>query len=652
MKQFSSFLTERKGEKAHREAEQMGLQYKGFGYWVDPKSGKVTHQTQGDSLVPVDPDVETDMYKGGGPEEQGMAGKAGGPGTLRDPKGQDLRGMMVGDAPEPGKERPGDSNNSSWEPGPDGDNCVTDQPPPDDIPTDSFVGKSNYHNWVAGPDGSDAINEDTKESKPAPDTIRRGKQDQFKRVAQRVRLGSAGRKLGGPVDGKETRDDAKWLQKKAVKGTGQMANMANELSMENPDPRLKLHQSVMDKLKGLPEPGPSGGVRNLKKAGALVKDQQDRDEKGRSKQKFKSKELVKKMNEELKSGGYFAQEDYDMDDVGDELGSGVFGSVYKGSDGDSVIKEGEIGPDELLAMKKMRDNPGFPTLLNAEFTSPFLQEDPERNNPKGESDVYKTNFRDKQAYFNPDEADPGDGSEGWSERFAMAKGRYAMSLAKGTTLDEWYEKHTSDKEPELYEKAMTGIMRLRRQMHEQGIAHQDMHGNNIFMDDEGNPSVIDLGLAQNNPMAAFMEALGGMSGHDGQFTMGAAPFMSTMDEYIPERITETMGSNLSDIKDQIMDKIGPDSIDPDDVEDIMKGGIRNTDVDLSEFQQALGFGHNDDIMSAIKQLYQGVGDESTAEKMAKAVGRLKDTSSQIFDIRNTRKLRRGEPLVPLKNFDD
>ena len=112
MKQFGSFLSERKGEKAHKEAEAMGLQYKGFGYWVDPKSGQVTHKTEGDALVPVDLDVETEMAPKGAEDPTGMGGKAGGPGTLRDPKGQDMRGMALGDAPEPGKERPGDINNS------------------------------------------------------------------------------------------------------------------------------------------------------------------------------------------------------------------------------------------------------------------------------------------------------------------------------------------------------------------------------------------------------------------------------------------------------------------------------------------------------------------------------------------------------------
>ena len=61
MKRVNSFLSERKGEKAHKQAEAMGLKYKGFGYWVDPASGEVTHKTEGDTLVPVEPDVTAGM---------------------------------------------------------------------------------------------------------------------------------------------------------------------------------------------------------------------------------------------------------------------------------------------------------------------------------------------------------------------------------------------------------------------------------------------------------------------------------------------------------------------------------------------------------------------------------------------------------------
>ena len=78
MKEFTTLISEKKGEKAHREAEAMGLKYKGFGYWVDPNTGEVTHKTEGDQLVAVTPDVETEKWGGDPPEGGGMPGMGGG----------------------------------------------------------------------------------------------------------------------------------------------------------------------------------------------------------------------------------------------------------------------------------------------------------------------------------------------------------------------------------------------------------------------------------------------------------------------------------------------------------------------------------------------------------------------------------------------
>ena len=82
MKSFRQ-LSEEKGEKAHREAIAMGLKYKGFGYWADPQTGQTKYKTQNDQLVPVDPEQESELYKGGkdgdmeSPDGQGRPGMAG-----------------------------------------------------------------------------------------------------------------------------------------------------------------------------------------------------------------------------------------------------------------------------------------------------------------------------------------------------------------------------------------------------------------------------------------------------------------------------------------------------------------------------------------------------------------------------------------------
>lgn len=41
--------------QASQQAKQMGLQYKGFGRWADPRTGTITHKSDGDRLISVGP---------------------------------------------------------------------------------------------------------------------------------------------------------------------------------------------------------------------------------------------------------------------------------------------------------------------------------------------------------------------------------------------------------------------------------------------------------------------------------------------------------------------------------------------------------------------------------------------------------------------
>ena len=49
-----------------------------------------------------------------------------------------------------------------------------------------------------------------------------------------------------------------------------------------------------------------------------------------------------------------------------------------------------------------------------------------------------------------------------------------------------------------------------------GVGHNDMHGQNFFVDEQGNPEILDLGLVTMIPCRKLMEALGGVSGNDYQ----------------------------------------------------------------------------------------------------------------------------------------
>ena len=176
----------------------MGLKYKGFGYWVDPNTGKVTHKTENDQLVPVDPDVESDMYKdgdgpagmagGGGAGAAGMAAMGGGAGG-----GVGGLGQNILKTPEPGEEQA--PKDLDWEAGPDGDNCVNDQDPAQ-LPPDSYVGKTNYANWTAGADGSNFTNIGEEAEYEDPDTYAR----QVKKAGQAIR-GKEVSKMGSDTKG-------------------------------------------------------------------------------------------------------------------------------------------------------------------------------------------------------------------------------------------------------------------------------------------------------------------------------------------------------------------------------------------------------------------------------------------------------------------
>ncbi len=153
---FDKFITERAESGGHKEAMKLGLEYKGGGYWNDPKTNKITHQTVDGELQPYE----------GAAAPMSDAGGAVNPATLADKNPQQPGGQMapplgsgVGPAPEPGEETPNPMG-ANWSPGPDGDNCVEGQPAPDDLSFDMFVGKTNYYKWVAGSDGSNFKNLD------------------------------------------------------------------------------------------------------------------------------------------------------------------------------------------------------------------------------------------------------------------------------------------------------------------------------------------------------------------------------------------------------------------------------------------------------------------------------------------------------------
>jgi serine/threonine protein kinase len=84
-------------------------------------------------------------------------------------------------------------------------------------------------------------------------------------------------------------------------------------------------------------------------------------------------------------------------------------------------------------------------------------------------------------------------------------GRIAMSRASG--------KNTEDVAGQVFNGTTTAdaFWRARGDLHKLGIAHNDMHTDNVLVNQRGKGAVIDLGFAQDSRKAALSEALGAFS---------------------------------------------------------------------------------------------------------------------------------------------
>jgi hypothetical protein len=149
------------------------------------------------------------------------------------------------------------------------------------------------------------------------------------------------------------------------------------------------------------------------------------------------------------------------------LGSGMYGTAILSPDGE-VIKRGIISRTEAAIVDKVgRANLG-PKLIAADI-----------GGPAGRN---------------------GTGID-------LRNGRIAMTKVEGDTLGVLtnYGRVRTD----AYWKA-------RADLHRMGIAHNDMHGGNVLVDEKGKGRFVDMGLAQDNPKAALVEALGAFPGPKGK----------------------------------------------------------------------------------------------------------------------------------------
>ena len=333
--------------------------------------------------------------------------------------------------------------------------------------------------------------------------------------------------------------------------------------------------------------------------------------------------------------------DYDMSQRGEEIGSGIFGKVFESKDGKNVIKEGKIGPKELMILNKLKDVKEFPNLINAEIKSPFESVD----------DIYNYGSDSQQ------DAVDSDGGPAFFNNMPFADATIAMSKMQGRPYREVESELTSEGKQELMQK----VHAARAAMHKLGISHNDMHGENFFVDDDGNPSILDLGMADDDPLTALMEGLGSLSGNDTQLTRDAqfkdrtpSPWGNEMN-FIPDALRAKMEENVGNVREalseRLMDQFDPDDEDAfDGVENklaqIMRGGIRLTPGRLADLREQMPFlEDNDTVLDLIKNLYDNVSQTETGQRMSNAFDRLNDDKVNLVRDRFTRKRQNKEIMT-------
>lgn len=231
------------------------------------------------------------------------------------------------------------------------------------------------------------------------------------------------------------------------------------------------------------------------------------------------------------------------------LGSGAMGEVRRNpGPPPSIVKKGEIGENEVAALKKLAGT-GVAPKLNGDVML-------------GESKATRG---------------------GLGGHVTAAKGIIDMSEAKGKPVGNIYGENNQHRIERL-----NSLMDARAKMHLAGVAHNDMHTGNVFYDGGTKKStIVDFGLSQIGFKYALSEAIGTNRGGDYQ-SEGHFDSRSARDNSPQYRRFEMN-------RDRIIKKYNLSSSD--------LGRIRSKDEDLPSWIQKLS---EKDAENLVKELYKGV----------------------------------------------
>ena len=169
--------------------------------------------------------------------------------------------------------------------------------------------------------------------------------------------------------------------------------------------------------------------------------------------------LSKGISKELGNKSYRWEDSYGSGST--LLGKGAYGTVLREPNKGNAIKRGEVGQIEADLIERLGKVDLGPKLLAAQL--------------------------DGDSPYNP----------------GTKIGRVAMSVVAGSPIGF----KAPDKEIGGV-KVSDAYWTARANLHRMGIAHNDMHIDNVLIDSKGKARFVDLGLAQDSPKAALAEAMG------------------------------------------------------------------------------------------------------------------------------------------------
>jgi hypothetical protein len=259
------------------------------------------------------------------------------------------------------------------------------------------------------------------------------------------------------------------------------------------------------------------------------------------------------------------------------LGGGTYGTAILGKNGD-VVKRGEIGQNEVAITDKVGKLGLGPRIISAELDGPGV-------------------FDAKNS-----------------------KGRIAMTKVEGKPIGD----RKADDEVNGV-KVADAYWTARAQLHRAGIAHNDMHIDNVLIDNKGKARFVDLGVSQDNPKAAFAEAMGAFDPPKGavksrvkgakgkgdfqarRFDGTAGPLLTQAQKTGNLKELETKApvaarvlNNMTSLQNRML----KDGYTRDDIATIMDHGVRNND---STYNKGVwGKISNEQAIEYIGILYDGI----------------------------------------------